>query len=135
MTVMFGKAVFFMLRWVPAFVMMGLIFTASSLPASEIPFFGAFDVIYKKSGHAIGYALLGTAYYFALPRRLSWGYRAVVALIMVILFALSDEFHQSFVDGRTSSMRDVAIDTAGAALALLAVRLFYSSNSDSNSTS
>ena len=134
MTGMFGKAVLFMLRWVPAFVMMGLIFTASSLPASEIPFFGAFDVIYKKSGHAIGYALLGTAYYFALPRRLSWAYRAVVALIMVILFALSDEFHQSFVDGRTSSMRDVAIDTAGAALALLAVRL-YSSNSDSNSNS
>jgi VanZ family protein len=51
-----------------------------------------------------------------------------------VLFSLSDEFHQSFVQGRHSSLRDVLIDGAGAATALLFGSL-YSSNSRSNSTS
>ena len=121
-----------MVRWIPALVIMGIIFFASSRTASQIPFFGQYDVLYKKGGHAIGYALLGIAYFFALPPRLSSGYRFSIALLMVILFGLSDEFHQSFVEGRTSSMRDVVIDTAGAAFALL-IAVIYSSNSSSNS--
>ncbi len=120
-------------RWIPAVVIMGIIFFASSRTASQIPFFGQYDVLYKKGGHAIGYALLGIAYFFALPPRLSSGYRFSIALLMVILFALSDEFHQSFVEGRTSSIRDVVIDTAGAGFALL-IAAIYSSNSSSNST-
>ena len=120
-------------RWIPAVVIMGFIFFASSRTAGQIPFFGQYDVVYKKGGHAIGYALLGIAYYFALPPRLSSGYRFFIALLMVVLFAGSDEFHQSFVEGRTSSLRDVAIDMAGAAIALL-IAVVYSSNSSSNST-
>jgi VanZ family protein len=122
------------LRWVPAFVMMGLIFLLSSLPASRLPDFGPVDFIIKKGGHATGYALLGLAYFFALPPRLSAGYRAVLALIMALLFALSDEYHQSFVEGRTSSLRDVAIDGGGATIAL-AIASIYSSNSRSRSAS
>lgn len=111
---------------------MAAIFTLSSLPARAIPYFGDLDFLVKKGGHAAGYALLGISYYFALPRRLSIGYRWGVALLMAVLFALSDEFHQSFVEGRTSSLRDVAIDTAGAAVSLT-LGAFYSSNSSSNS--
>lgn len=120
------------LRWLPAVVMMGLIFLFSAQPASRLPYFGAIDVLLKKSGHAIGYAMLGFSYYYALPPRVSRFTRAGLALLMVFLFALSDEFHQSFVGGRTSSMRDVAIDMAGASVALAGV-LLYSSNSRSNS--
>jgi VanZ family protein len=35
----------------------------------------------------------------------------------VALWALDDEFHQSFVPTRTASIMDVTIDTAGGALA------------------
>ena len=121
-------------RWLPAFGMMLAIFTLSSLPAERIPFFGEYDVLVKKGAHATGYALLGVAYYFALPGRLAPAYRAALSFLMALLFALSDEFHQSFVRGRHSTLRDVAIDSLGAALALLAAT-FYSSNSSSNSTS
>ncbi len=114
--------------------MMGLIFIASSTPASRLPFFGAIDVLVKKGGHALGYAFLGLSYFHALPRRLSVPYRAVMALLMAILFSLSDEFHQSFVEGRTSALRDVLIDTGGATLALFAAAL-YSSSSKSSSSS
>jgi VanZ family protein len=122
------------LRWIPAIVMMGLIFLLSSLPASRLPDFGAIDFLIKKGGHATGYALLGLAYFFALPPRLSPGYRAAMALIMALLFALSDEYHQSFVEGRTSSLRDVFIDGSGATIALV-IASIYSSNSRSSSVS
>ena len=121
-------------RWAPALVMMALIFLASSTPASRLPDFGALDLLLKKGGHAIGYALLGLSYFHALPSRLSAPYRAVTALLMAVLFSLSDEFHQSFVEGRTSTLRDVLIDTGGASLALFVAAL-YSSSSRSSSRS
>ncbi len=121
-------------RWIPAAVMMIVIFVASSQPASALPYFGSLDFLVKKGGHAIGYALLGLAYFYALPARLPNAYKAGLALLMAVLFSLSDEFHQSFVEGRTSTLRDVVIDTIGAGIAL-SVAWIYSSNSDSNSTS
>jgi VanZ family protein len=121
-------------RWVPAILMMGIIFVASSTPASHLPYFGAIDLLVKKGGHAIGYALLGLSYFYALPGRLSIPYRAVMALLMAVLFSLSDEFHQSFVEGRTSTLRDVLIDTSGATLALFTAAV-YSSSSKSSSGS
>jgi VanZ family protein len=123
-----------LVRWAPAIVMMGLIFVASSTPASRLPYFGTIDLLVKKGGHALGYALLGLSYFHALPRRLSVPYRAVMALLMAILFSLSDEFHQSFVEGRTSTLHDVLIDTGGASLALF-VAAVYSSSSRSSSNS
>lgn len=114
--------------------MMTAIFLFSSLPAERIPFFGEYDLLVKKGGHALGYALLGVAYYFALPSRLSPVYRGLLSFLMAVLFALSDEFHQSFVRGRTSALRDVGIDSLGAALALTAA-VIYSSNSNSKSAS
>jgi VanZ family protein len=121
-----------LLRWVPSIAIMGLIFILSSLPSDVIPYYGVFDFIVKKGGHALGYGLLGLSYYYALPRNLSKLYKWIIALIMAILFALSDEYHQSFVQGRTSSLTDVAIDTLGAAIAL-SIGAIYSSNSKSNS--
>ena len=50
--------------------------------------FGALDVLVKKAGHALGYGLLGVAYFYALPPRLSRGYRWVMSLLMALLFAL-----------------------------------------------
>jgi VanZ family protein len=120
------------LRWVPALFIMGLIFVLSSLSSDKVPYYGSFDYVLKKSGHALGYGLLGLSYYYALPRRLSVPYRFILALIMAFLFALSDEYHQSFVEGRNSSLSDVAIDTAGAFFALL-LGAGYSSNSKPSS--
>jgi VanZ family protein len=122
----------FLIRWLPALVIMGLIFVFSSLPSDKIPYYGGFDYVVKKGGHALGYGLLGLSYYYALPRSLSRVYRWILALIMVILFALSDEYHQSFVQGRNSSLGDVAIDTLGAIIALF-LGAGYSSNSRSRS--
>ena len=123
-----------LLRWVPALVMMAVIFILSAMPASKVPTFGTYDVYIKKIGHAVGYGLLGAAYYYALPTSLPRSVRWVAALALSLGFALSDEFHQSFVSGRTSSMRDVAIDGLGAVLALFLAAGYSSSISSPTRT-
>ena len=112
------------------------------MTASQLPYFGDVDFLIKKGAHAVGYAMLGVAYFFVLPSRLNVPYRIAMAFLMTGLFALSDEFHQSFVEGRTSSLRDVSIDMFGATVGLalagfltLAMSLIYSSNSRSKSIS
>jgi len=122
------------MRWLPAVIMMGLIFLFSSLPIGQVPYFGEWDLLIKKGGHALGFGMLGLAYAYALPPSLNRGPRWLISLCMVVLFALSDEFHQSFVEGRNSSLRDVVIDTGGAMITLT-LGLFYSSNSRSKSIS
>jgi len=106
----------------------------SSLPIGVVPYFGHWDLLIKKGGHALGFGMLGLAYAFALPARISRRQRWLLSLLMVVLFALSDEFHQSFVEGRHSRLADVLIDTAGAVV-MLTFGLGYSSNSSSKSTS
>jgi len=116
-----------LLRWVPALVLMTVIFVLSALPASRIPTFGPYDVYFKKVGHAVGYGLLSVSYYYALPTRLPRFVRWWMALGLSLGFALTDEFHQSFVSGRTASVRDIAIDGLGAFLALLLAAGYSSS--------
>jgi VanZ family protein len=122
------------LRWIPAVIMMGLIFMFSSMPNGVLPYFGHWDLLIKKGGHALGFGMLGLAYAYALPARLPRKQRWLLSLLMVVLFALSDEFHQSFVNGRHSRLTDVLIDTSGAVI-MLTFGLGYSSNSSSKSTS
>lgn len=53
--------------------------------------------------------------------RLAW---AVLAIVIVAAYASLDEFHQSFVPGRTPAVRDVLIDTSGGAAAQAVAALF-----------
>lgn len=109
-------------------MMMGLIFFASSRTKTQLPDFGAWDLLVKKGGHAIGYALLGASYVHALaggrPVKARW---RLMAVLLACLYAFTDEFHQRFVSGRTPSPRDVLIDTCGslagvATMALIQIR-------------
>jgi len=104
-------------RWLPAIIMMGFIFGFSSINGSEMPFFGAWDLIVKKGAHMVGYALLASSLWYAqrFDKRRWW-----VAIVLAILYAISDEFHQSFVPGRHPSWVDaLVIDGSGATLGLL----------------
>ena len=47
----------------------------------------------------------------------------LIAGLFCVGFACTDEFHQSFVGGRSPAVRDVCIDTAGALIGSGAVRL------------
>ncbi|MBX9720207.1 MAG: VanZ family protein, partial [Candidatus Obscuribacterales bacterium] len=47
--------------------------------------------------------------------------RYLIPLVFSCLYAISDEWHQSFVPGRTALASDVLIDTCGASIAAVAV--------------
>jgi VanZ family protein len=103
-------------RWLPAILLMMAIFIFSSIPAKEMPSFGFWDTLVKKGGHAIGYGMLALMYWFALKweKKRLW-----LAFLMAVLYALLDEFHQSFVPGRHPSLVDaLVIDTGGTLVAL-----------------
>ncbi len=47
-----------------------------------------------------------------------------IGLLLVVIHALLDEFHQSFVPSRTPSIYDSAIDVAGGLTVLLICKLY-----------
>jgi len=104
-------------RWLPAVALMMAIFIFSSLPSSELPDYGFWDMLIKKGGHMTGYALLALAYWYWLGFDPQKGW---LAWLLAVLYAASDEFHQSFTPGRHPSPLDVIIyDNLGALLAVL----------------
>lgn len=70
----------------------------------------------RKFGHVTEYFILGLLLLHAFRAGSSklWSWRwAFFAITIVLFYAVSDEFHQSFVSTRTASIVDVGIDTAG----------------------
>lgn len=78
----------------------------------------------RKGAHMSEYALL--CWCAALPMlvyQVPDRFRRIGVPVFCLLVAASDEFHQSFVPGRTPAVRDVAIDLTGALLALAVLEL------------
>jgi VanZ family protein len=106
-------------RWGPVILVMGVIFTFSSLPSSALPSLeGPLDLIVKKSGHLLIYAILAVSISRAL-RLSEVRQTAYYSWSFAVLYAITDEYHQMFVTGRGASGIDVGIDALGAALGLL----------------
>lgn len=75
------------------------------------------------SAHFVEYGLLALLLWQALRHTPSTARRALAwAFVCTVLYAISDEFHQSFVPGRFADIRDVLVDAAGAAAALWLAR-------------
>jgi VanZ family protein len=123
-----SKTLQIVLRWLPALLVMLMIFLFSARPSSDLPDFGWADRIIKKTGHIIGYALLALSYWqvFQFKRGKQW-----LAWAFAILYAVTDEFHQSFVPGRGASVWDVVIfDNLGALVSLYGFTIIKSKRSD-----
>ena len=104
-------------KWIPALIIMAFIFLASSIPADRMPNVGILDLPIKKGGHFTGYALLALGFLRGMQNGKS---RNVFLVILLCgLYAVSDEFHQSFVSGRTPSSIDVGIDLLGSSFGLM----------------
>jgi VanZ family protein len=124
-----AKVIRIVLRWLPAILVMLTIFLFSAQPFTELPNFNWADQIVKKGGHMAGYALLALSYWRALGFRrerwwIAWGF--------AMLYAMTDEFHQSFVPGRQPSVWDVLVfDNLGALISLWLMGLYKTQRSDS----
>jgi VanZ family protein len=82
------------------------------------------QTIVRKSGHVVEYAILAILFRRAFSQfiknnsRLAWWRQTGWSLLAAILYAVTDEYHQSFVPSRWASPWDVLIDSLGAALGL-----------------
>ena len=80
--------------------------------------------IVRKSAHFIGYMILGILasglilYYGNINKKY------LLAFLICVIYAISDEIHQLFVPGRAGQVRDVLIDSAGSLLGIILVMAF-----------
>ena len=102
--------------WFPVILWCGAIFSLSSIPTLPAPEILWWDFILKKSAHVIEYAIL---YYFVYrafsnnfhkPKKLLL---TTYCLLFTLIYAISDEYHQSFVPGRHCKAMDVGFDFLG----------------------
>lgn len=86
-----------------------------------------FSFLVRKSAHFAIYCVLGilAASNTLLYDRLSIRAKPVVSQIFCVLYSVSDEIHQIFIDGRAGQIRDVFIDSVGALLGIIFVYLLY----------
>ena len=139
---------FFVQFWLPVLAWMTVIFSASSdhasfehssriigpllhwvFPHITEPTVDSVVFVVRKLAHLTEYAVLALLVWRLLANRgphsvpaWSWSDFRLTVLI-VFLYAASDEFHQRFVPSREASVWDVLLDTAGGLLALILVWL------------
>jgi len=98
-------------RYAPPLAVMALIFALSATPDLSSGL-GTWDLVLRKIAHVAIYALL----WLTLARAADWR-RPILVSVIAVLYAASDEIHQSFVEGRHGTATDVAIDAVGIGLA------------------
>ncbi|MCX7671012.1 MAG: VanZ family protein [Anaerolineae bacterium] len=107
------------LRWMAVAAWMAVIFALSAQPhlpdlAPGLP--GVEEI----GGHLVAYGILAVLLWWALRGTRSTT-PATWALVITMLYGVSDELHQYFVPGRTTTVDDLLVDLIGASLGLLLV--------------
>ncbi|HEU6444293.1 MAG TPA: VanZ family protein [Gaiellaceae bacterium] len=103
--------------WLPVAAWAALIFGLSSVPDLGTGL-GGWDLLLRKLAHATEYAILAALLVRALGRP---GWAAVAG----VAYAISDEIHQSFVEGREGSPLDVGVDAVGVLVGVLLARRWW----------
>lgn len=94
------------IKFLPSFIWMAVIFYFSSRSTIGIGTNQTDRFLILKSFHLIEYAFLVFLLSIAILKK-KW------VIIIAYLYAISDEFHQSFIPGRSGRFRDTLIDLAG----------------------
>lgn len=107
------------LAWLPAVAIMVVIFLLSAQSGLRVSDDTEVDKPFRVAGHLLAFATLAAL----LLAALSWGRRprlrdALVAFGLSVVYALTDEWHQSFVPDRSGRLDDVVTDAVGALMGL-----------------
>ena len=124
----------FFKTWYPSILMMVIIFIFSNFQASDTDRQSGLIVnalttlfpnlenvsflvtIVRKTAHFTEYAIFGffTARAFKLSKKSPW-----FAIPFCALYSCADEYHQTFIQGRSGELADVILDTSGASFGAL----------------
>ena len=97
------------INWLPALVVMTIIFILSSQPGEVVNSTVANTESVQKIGHVIMSMILCVSYFKATKN-------IPLSILLSLLYAIFDEYHQSFTADRSSSISDVFIDVLGASV-------------------
>ena len=100
----------FLGRWLPVFLWAVVIFALSSISQITVAEFFLWDFAAKKVAHLAEYAVLYALFLRATEK--NW----VLSFALTMIYAVTDEIHQSFVPGRNAAVYDLAFDFSGAAI-------------------
>jgi VanZ family protein len=110
------------LAFLPSVIWAGVIFVFSSqtaLPTFQESFY---DFVFKKMAHIFVYLVLYLLVFQAVQQTFSNEHhklKLLFPIIICMLYAISDEFHQSLVPGRYATLRDIGYDLLGVGIAFL----------------
>jgi VanZ family protein len=97
--------------WLITLIYMGLIYFLSSLSGDRLPGLphGSDKIL-----HTCVYAVLSFLYFHSLSSSGIKRHCFLIALLLTSIYAVSDEFHQYYVPGRSASIGDLIADFIGA---------------------
>lgn len=113
----------------PVILYAGLILTLSSisnLPAPKIGLLRADSLVHFLEYAVFAFLLFRSISHLSSKLRLPLA--ALLSLLALSIFAVADEYLQSFIPGRTSDVYDVLADLAGGVAVILLLLLIYSRN-------
>ena len=105
--------------WIAVLGWMAVIFFFSSQPDADSSGGEELHIGAYKGAHLVVFGVLGVLVAGA-TRHLSTTRASWWAWVTVVIYAISDEIHQAFVPGRSPLVMDVAIDSVGGLIGILA---------------
>jgi VanZ family protein len=114
----------FLKYWLPAIIWCIVIFILSSIPSLHSNF--KWDFTLRKIAHVIEYLILTALFYWALKKsfNLKEIYLYLLPFLISLLYATTDEYHQTFVPGRFGTKFDVMVDLFGVLLFYIILFMF-----------
>jgi VanZ family protein len=106
----------FLNYWMPVVCWMVVIFFFSSRQKVAVSNADTINFLFFKTLHVLEYSFLMILALRATKKTLRTRH-VLLALAICIVYAISDEIHQTFVPTREGRLRDVIIDTTGASFA------------------
>lgn len=99
-------------------------FTISKAIESNVTF------IIRKGAHVTEYLILYLLLFNVIKNYVGRSRTAVLSIILLVIYAASDEIHQYFVPGRSAAFVDVMIDSCGGIIGLMINKLYYKAKND-----
>ena len=105
-------------------------FTKNLEEAKKIELQEGLQHIVRKCAHFSIYTVLGIFIMaYTNTYNIELNEKALISFVFGVLYAITDEVHQSFVPGRSCEFRDVCIDGSGVLLGTIMVSIFIVINS------
>ena len=101
--------------WLPVIGWGGVIFAFSGMSIKETVEFYWLDFIIKKTVHVVEYAILYFLFHRAISKKGENKKTSLLisSFIFTLIYAISDEWHQTFISGRHGTLKDIGFDSLG----------------------